>query len=361
MPGMSAIKCNINPGLMQAKAGACRGRSGYVASASPCFYVSSPMSFADPEAAGKIASAPTMAETSPLLSIGLAVYNADRYLEETLESFLAQTFTDFELIISDNASTDRTEAICRGFASRDARIKYFRNPANLGAAPNFNRTFHLSKGRYFKFAAYDDLHAPEYLDRCIRLLDADPGAVLSHSKMIDIDAAGKPIRELDDELHTGSPSPSRRFRYLVCVNHSCVHVFGVIRREALAGTPLIGGYVGSDRVLLAELGMKGRFLEVPEPLFFHREHPERSTRAYPDMRRRTQWFDSSKANVIALPAFRLLQEYLRAIGRSDLGLPDRALCYLQLIRWLKRNGSNLRQDGQYWLRHRFFPARPGRP
>src|SRR5215471_14033382 len=99
------------------------------------------------------------------VSLGLPVYNGQRYLAGAIQAILDQTFSDFELIICDNASTDETESICRDLAARDPRVRYHRNPANIGAAPNFNKTFELSTGEYFKWLAHDDLHEPTYLQR----------------------------------------------------------------------------------------------------------------------------------------------------------------------------------------------------
>ncbi|MBD2214537.1 glycosyltransferase family 2 protein [Nostoc linckia FACHB-104] len=97
------------------------------------------------------------------LSIGLPVYNGKKFIRESIDCILNQTFQDFELIISDNASTDNTEKICREYAAKDNRIRYYRNAKNIGCARNFHRAFELSTGEYFKWVAYDDLHAPEYL------------------------------------------------------------------------------------------------------------------------------------------------------------------------------------------------------
>ena len=104
-----------------------------------------------------------MSENEPRVSIGMPVYNGEKYLEEAIQSILAQTYSDFELVISDNASTDKTQEICLEYAARDSRVRYHRNEKNLGAAPNYNRTFELSTGQYFKWADYDDLLAEEFL------------------------------------------------------------------------------------------------------------------------------------------------------------------------------------------------------
>ena len=99
---------------------------------------------------------------TPRVSLGFPVYNGERYLAAALDSLLGQTFRDLEVVICDNASTDRTAELCAAYAARDARVRYHRNPTNLGAAPNFNRTFELSRGEYFKWAAHDDVCAPTF-------------------------------------------------------------------------------------------------------------------------------------------------------------------------------------------------------
>src|SRR5207244_10480282 len=118
---------------------------------------------------------PVLGETSkmPRVSIGVPVYNGERYIAETLDSLLAQTFEDFELIISDNASHDRTEGICRAYAAKDSRIRYVRNSTNLGAARNYRLAVELSSGEYFRWANCDDLFAPTSLSRCVEVLDLE--------------------------------------------------------------------------------------------------------------------------------------------------------------------------------------------
>jgi len=126
----------------------------------------------------------------PSVSIGMPIYNAEKFLRQALDALLGQTFGDFELIISDNGSTDGSEAICREYASKDSRIKYYKNETNLGAAKNFNRVFELSRGEYFKWASHDDICDPEYLERCVELLDRNPAVVLCYPKANTIDEQG---------------------------------------------------------------------------------------------------------------------------------------------------------------------------
>src|SRR5436190_3693526 len=136
----------------------------------------------------------------PRVSIGLAVYNGEKYLSQTLDSIVDQTFGDFELVISDNASSDGTEDICRQYAARDARIRYSQSPVNIGLTNNFNRAFRLSSGQYFRWAAADDVFAPTSLERCVDILDKHSEVVLCYPKTILIDDNGDPLRDYDDNL-----------------------------------------------------------------------------------------------------------------------------------------------------------------
>lgn len=138
-----------------------------------------------------------MSNNQPRLSIGLPVFNGDKFLNKAIDSLLAQTFEDFELIISDNASTDKTEEICRTYAEKDQRIRYYRNEKNIGCARNFNRVFKLSSAEYFKWAAHDDLHAPNFLMKCVEVLDQNPSVILCHSQVYIIDEYGKFLQNYD--------------------------------------------------------------------------------------------------------------------------------------------------------------------
>ena len=132
-----------------------------------------------------------MPAQQPRVSMGLPVYNGEQYLATALDSLLAQTFTDFEIVISDNASTDATEEICRRYAARDARIRYVRQPENRGSVFNFNHVFELARGEYYRWHAHDDVCAPTFLDRCVELLDQDPTIVGCHSLKVKIDQGGR--------------------------------------------------------------------------------------------------------------------------------------------------------------------------
>jgi glycosyltransferase involved in cell wall biosynthesis len=123
----------------------------------------------------------------------MPVCNGQDTLEDAINAILAQTFADFELIISDCASSDRTEVICQSYAARDRRIRYVRNPVPIGAAGSYNRLVDLARGAYFKWVAHDDLIEPDYLEQCVAALDSDPGIVLAYARSQWIDARGNVV------------------------------------------------------------------------------------------------------------------------------------------------------------------------
>jgi glycosyltransferase involved in cell wall biosynthesis len=275
------------------------------------------------------------AET-PRVSIGLPVYNGENFLAAALESILAQTFADFELIVCDDGSTDRTGAIGRAFAARDPRVRYVRNGRNLGAAPNFNRCFELARGEYFRWAAHDDLIAPDLLAKCVAALDADPDAVLCHSLVRVIDEEGRTVTEFGSPLQpgVGAPRAVERFAAAALTHNLATELFAVMRRDVLARTGLLGGYPRSDTALVAELSLCGPFIELPEPLFLNRDHPGRYMRALAaDVGGSLAWYDAAKANRRALPSWRLYGELCRMVGRHVPDRGERLRCYGHLLRW----------------------------
>lgn len=275
--------------------------------------------------------------SAPKVSIGLPVYNGENFLAEALDCLLAQTYTDFELIISDNASTDRTQAICEAYAADDARIRYIRNEENIGASANYNATFYAARGEYFKWAAHDDICLPEYVEKCVQILDERPEVVLSYALARAIDENGEVIRDFPGKQQPDSPVARYRFYEFVTDPFPVVAVFGVIRRSALARTRLIGKYTGSDRPLLSELSLLGPFYEVPEHLFLYRHHPEQSWGGNKSNHAQQAWYDPRRAGKRTYPHWRLLAEHLKSISRSPVGLTDRVSCYLYMGYWMRRH------------------------
>lgn len=272
--------------------------------------------------------------SDPLVSIGLPVYNGEKYLALAIESVLAQTFQSFELLIADNASTDETQAICRSYANRDPRIRYFRHPTNLGAGFNYNFVFRQARGQYFKWLAHDDFIAPANLAACVEALSADASRVLAYTHHVDVDEAGTPIRTVA-RTKGQSDDVSARFWDLMEGGYTCEEVFGLVRSSVLGKTPLIADYTDSDRTLLGELSLHGKFQEVSQPLFFHRIHAESSVRQFPVFRERAAWFNPNLQGRLVLSAWRQFFQMLGAILRAPIGFRARLACYWQALRWFK--------------------------
>jgi glycosyltransferase involved in cell wall biosynthesis len=283
---------------------------------------------------------------TPKLSIGLPVYNGDNFLSEALDSILSQTFTDFELIISDNASTDRTAQICQEYAARDSRIRCYRNDENIGAARNYNRVFHLASGIYFKWMAHDDACAPGFLDKCVTTLDAHPDVVLCYSQTILIDENGSEIERYSDNLDLPSPYPHVRFRDFNRNPGWCNPIFGIIRSDVLRQTPLIGSFSVSDRSLLAELSLHGKFVEIPEPLFYRRVHPKAYSMVYRTESGSAEWYDPRNKGKLIFPRWQRYRAYLFAVHRAPIPFQQKMLAWLSLADFIfsKRKWGGMMED-----------------
>jgi len=287
----------------------------------------------------------------PRVSIGMPVYNGERFLKQTLDSILTQTFGDFELIISDNASTDATERICQEYANRDPRIRYYCNETNLGAARNYNRTFELSTGEYFKWAAHDDFLAPTFLERCVDVLDNQPSVVLCYTCEICIDESGNHLQKRSKLIDFRLPKPHERFKQyhdswqkqgFIHANHC----FGLMRANALQKTPLIENYVWSELVLGGELLLLGEFYEIPEYLFLFRCHSQtsRATKGSSGFNELAVWFDPSNQGKILLPQWKIFFQYLSSIKRVPMNWYEKVYCYAQMGRWFSWKWKRLAKE-----------------
>jgi glycosyltransferase involved in cell wall biosynthesis len=271
---------------------------------------------------------------TPRLSIGLPVYNGEKFIVEAIEALLGQTYTDFELVISDNASTDSTGEICRQYEKKDSRVRYFRQPKNIGLSPNHNFVVHKSRGELFKWTANDDLYARDLVERCVAALDKYPDAVQAHSWTARIDPSGALTSAYEYPLKTSSESAPERFRSML-FDSGGDDDYGVIRRDVLLRTAMKGSYHHADHTIIAELALHGRFYQVPDWLYFRREHPGHSGGA--SMRKRCAIMDPKRADPWRHPAARLYGEYvwgyISAIHRAPLSPADKLACYRHLAGW----------------------------
>ena len=208
----------------------------------------------------------------PQLTIGLVVYNGERYLRAALDSLRAQTYTNFEMIISDNASTDATEQIARDVASRDERIRYIRHPINRGLARNLNYVVREARGEYFMWAGHDDLHARDFIEQCVRVLDAHPDVVYAYGKTLLIDEGDRVFGREINRFDLSARSPNKRFWEQLIVRGG-QNFYGILRTSVLRSIAPHGTIPWAERVMFAELSLHGGLVLVPEATFFWRRHP----------------------------------------------------------------------------------------
>ncbi|MBY0420869.1 MAG: glycosyltransferase [Parvularculaceae bacterium] len=261
------------------------------------------------------------------VALAMPVYNGERYVGGAIKSALAQDYSDIELIITDNASTDATEEICEDAAAKDARVRYVRNPRNLGAAPNYNRGFELADGEYLKWCAHDDLLSPNFVSSCVAALERVPDASLAFPRTICIDPDDRPIDGPDQDETPAllDQRPERRFYRAITLGGTCFPIFGVFRTAHLRRSTLHRSYYGSDRALIAEAALLGKLLRVDDAVFYNREHPTRSIRMV-DHAERSRWQDTTRASPrAAMEHVNLFRHLMEIAGRhGDVVAPSAA-------------------------------------
>jgi glycosyltransferase involved in cell wall biosynthesis len=288
---------------------------------------------------------------TPRVSIGMTVDNGAAHLKAALDGLLNQTFGDFELIISDDGSSDESESICRDYATHHPRIRYYRENENRGPFWNTNRVFELSRGEYFKWSTHDDVSAPTFLARCVELLDGDASLAWCHTLTSHIDESGRVLPAVDDPdipegqaafslvandpespKHTRrSARPHERFSGVVLGSHWCSDGYGLFRSEAVRRTRLLLPCYGAGKVLIAEVALQGRFEEVPEVLFFDHLR-ETATADQMTAVQREAFIGPTTPVAMAVSRLRLLHEYVRAIRHAGLPLAEQLRCMAVLVR-----------------------------
>jgi glycosyltransferase involved in cell wall biosynthesis len=268
----------------------------------------------------------------PQVSIGMPVYDAERFLPAAIESVLAQTFSDFELIVCDNASSDRSLAICRDFAARDARVRVLQNPVNLGANPNYRKVAQAARGEFFKWASANDAIAPNFIECCVRALERQPAAVLAYGRTVLFSTDPGSGSEYDDHMELQDDDAFERYRR--CVEGLRLNnvINGLIRTSALRRTPLMPDYHSSDNVVLGYLALAGKFSRVAETCFYRRMDHESATRLQSEDVVRLHHYPTDRLESF-FQSWQLSLGYLGAGLVSRLPLRQR----LRVVRYMSRH------------------------
>jgi glycosyltransferase involved in cell wall biosynthesis len=257
----------------------------------------------------------------------MCVYNEERFISEALDSLLEQTFQDFEITIVDNASEDATEQICRHYMSRDGRIRYFRNTANVGGARSAKRAFAESSGKYFMWAAGHDLWHPNYISECVAVLESDPQVVLCYAQVVVIDDKGNQKQLIEDAVDTRSLDAFNRCRATMWGLSRipiCDPIYGLIKSDALGRTGLVRNVWWPDNLILIELSLNGAMAQVRKPLYCRRtvRNPAKDVAVWTERYLERLDPENSKKRVI-LTYSRMCYEYFKIIRCSDFSVPQK--------------------------------------
>jgi glycosyltransferase involved in cell wall biosynthesis len=294
----------------------------------------------------------------PLVSIGLPVYNGQNYLSQAIESVLNQTYQNWELIISDNGSTDNTANICNFYAEKDSRIRVYRYEENQGASRNFNRTFEESTGKYFKWLAHDDLLVPENIEKCVGVLEANPDCVLCGSPKKNVRFNGEYIDVGEYKgLHLTDDNTVSRYQALLKYFYRSFKdadfiLTGLMRHDIFKETILLANYTSADFTLLADLILKGKFIILSEPLYIRRYHHGFSMSVYnnnpnainvdPSAKIKykshaevAKWYDP-KGKVRRFPHMTWLNELLNSIEKNKFPESEKAQLRKVSYQWFFR-------------------------
>jgi glycosyltransferase involved in cell wall biosynthesis len=295
--------------------------------------------------------------TIPKISVGMPAYNSSATIGNAIESLLAQSFADFELIVSDNASTDSTRDVVEGYGARDRRVRYVRQPVNVGVNPNYSHLVRHARGEFFKWSSSSDWCAPRFLERCLRVLETHEDTVLSVPRTRLFRGSPATSEDYPSDIEILDEQPSARLKRLnstLALNNA---LNGVIRMSALRRTRLLGTYMSADVVLMGHLALLGKFRLVDERLFYRRMEKATATvlqdtatvlaQHYPDLGAHTL-FQGSKQQV----------QWVRAVLAAPMPLGERmrSLAYVAKMCYWRRDAylQDLR-GAWYYVARRILP------
>jgi len=279
--------------------------------------------------------------TSPRISIGIPAYNSALTISASIESLLAQTFGDFELIVSDNASTDSTQTIVEKLAQQDRRIRYVRQAENIGANRNYSYVAQVARGEYFKWASSSDLCAPEFLEKCLQVLEQHPDAVLAAPRTRLFSGSLANATDYLYDIEILDDTPVERLKKVTSRLELNNVLNGLIRMSALRRTRLIDPYYRADEILMGHLAMLGKAILVDEYLYYRRMEAATATALQDRVAWRKHHYPTLSAKVL-FQTWKRFTGWLRACLRTPMSLTERA----QVLNFLSHMA--------YWERRAFL-------
>lgn len=289
-----------------------------------------------------------MSKLGPKVSVAIPVFNGARWIRPTIESILNQTFENFELVITDNQSTDNTVEICRDFLQQDKRIVLHVNESNIGAALNFNRAFELSDAEYFKWASSNDIIAPTFLERCVDVLDTKPDVVVAAPKTQIIDENDEVVALCNEDMHLCEDDPFDRFTaFLDRVRFNNLEQ-ALMRSDVLRKTTLQAVYPGSDTILMAEMAARGKVHQVPEFLLSRRIAGSSTTNLMTEEEIAT--FYSPNTTHIPYLHLNMTAALIGIANRLDIPFRTRMKFYRYCVRHIVWSRRGIGQDIAYYFK-----------
>ncbi|MDQ7026703.1 MAG: glycosyltransferase family 2 protein [Anaerolineae bacterium] len=276
-----------------------------------------------------------MIEDKPLVSIGMPIHNAESRLCKALDSLLAQTYPLFDLIISDNASTDGTWLICQEYAERDSRIKLYRNEENIGLVANFLRVLDLAKGTYFMWAAYDDFWDAEFIAACVEQLMKHPDAVLCYTWEVRHYLRENSKKLVNVKLDVTHPHVRIRVQRLLApraLPHSAI--YGLMPREILKTHSAFKQVLESDLLILVQLALCGKFVTVHKIL----RHSNIRSKSIQERMQEHRFIQHKEIQVgIFSEHVRMFRIFSKTILESDIRLIDKIAIQFYVTLWAFRH------------------------
>jgi glycosyltransferase involved in cell wall biosynthesis len=287
----------------------------------------------------------------PLVSIGMTVRNQEMFVESAIASLLNQKYQNFELIISDNASDDRSPEICQHFARKDKRIHYIQNRENLGPNANMVNVLNAISGEFYMFASGHDLYHRNFISSLVEQYNRnDNKIVLAYADTVRIDRHGKRICNVIEDVDTRNLSLVEGFKKIVWGLSWCTPIYGLHRTSTFKSTWKMYEITGPDKILLPELGLKGVFVRHPEILFYMRKN--RPAENHIQMiRRQIKWFVHNKFETL-MPSIMRNHELLKAVHASNLDNSEKEELVEEILRWLHADPhKHTKKEMRNLLRH----------
>ena len=286
------------------------------------------------------------------LTVGMPAYNGEKFIADAIRCVLEQTYEDLVLVISDNASTDRTEEICRQFAAKDARVDYCRHEENLGATANYNFVAQRASTELFKWHSCNDLLSRNMLESCVQRLDRDPNIALVYAQTWLFENSVDDAQRYGEDPQADQDDALQRFIHVI--DHMALNniMNGVMRLDALKRTAMLREFYFADRTMMAELALRGKVIEDSTSRFYRRMDEDSATQKKSE-EEVLKHFDPSWKRPLPFTNWRVYGSFLQGLWRSEIGLGSASSWSLKIARraWWDKQGlaTDIKEFFQYTL------------